>query len=448
MYYPQCQKFIVAILFFSLLLQSCGSNLNAIVEASKPKMTHKSGDSEQGSSQAYSLASGAPLVSLSPAVFPAAVRGAVIASSHCSLSASSTQSKSLSPTKDAVSMSDAQPSSRLFTASTGELVHFQQVGSQWQSVVQEGIGTMMHKRTLPVVSAGDIGTQLASLQRQDVWASRSRIHIMATSNPPYAPCVYLGKSGLLGGMPTQQAPLAAARANEVGEALGARDQEIAQTSNVPAADLRTRAFGAAEWKQYFGDVGSAPDLPSDMATILNSPCPFWPGKQVKDTHFLVLIPATVGGVPFTLNQLGELVQRPSHGGHSTKYSYYSDLVKAQIGEQSPPCSYWLLMTCDVLSGSPGKVYAHQKELVAGYASRGSVPYELPSVLEAATAILMHHAREGERLFGDVPWACTRCQEMVNGSYPAVVGGFASSGLNVFYCNCDYDGSGVACCRKF
>ena len=47
---------------------------------------------------------------------------------------------------------------------------------------------------------------LAGLQRQDVWACRSRIHIMATANPPYTPCVYLGKSGLLGGAPTQQVP--------------------------------------------------------------------------------------------------------------------------------------------------------------------------------------------------------------------------------------------------
>ena len=50
---------------------------------------------------------------------------------------------------------------------------------------------------------------LAGLQRQDVWACRSRIHIMATANPPYTPCVYLGKSGLLGGAPTQQVPSSA-----------------------------------------------------------------------------------------------------------------------------------------------------------------------------------------------------------------------------------------------
>ena len=209
-----------------------------------------------------------------------------------------------------------------------------------------------------------------------------------------------------------------------------------------------RTLGEVEWKHYFGDVGSAPDLPADMATILDGPCPFWPNKLVKDTHLLVLIPATVGGVPFTLNQLGELIQHPKNGGHRTKYRFYGDLVREQIGEASPPSSYWLLMTRDVLPGSRSAGYAAQKELVAGYASGGSVPYALPSVLEAATAILLHHAREGERLFGNDPWTYTRCQEMVDGHGPAVVGDFESSGLRI---RCNYFAHsfyGVACCRQF
>jgi hypothetical protein len=181
-----------------------------------------------------------------------------------------------------------------------------------------------------------------------------------------------------------------------------------------------------------------------MAAILDGPCPFWRDQLVKDTHLLVLIPATVGGVPFTLNLLGELVQRPSNGGHRTAYGYYHERVKTQIGEHSPPRSYWLLMTRDVLPGSRSAGYAHQKELV-----KASVPYELPSVLEAATAILMHHAREGERLFGARPWTYTRCQEKVDGNrFPVVVGGFESSGLGVSKFSSDYGSVGVACCRKF
>ena len=64
---------------------------------------------------------------------------------------------------------------------------------------------MMYRRTLPVVGSGNIGTLLSSLQGQDVWSSRSRIHVLSAPHMPSAPCVYVGKLGLLGGAPTQQA---------------------------------------------------------------------------------------------------------------------------------------------------------------------------------------------------------------------------------------------------
>jgi hypothetical protein len=187
-----------------------------------------------------------------------------------------------------------------------------------------------------------------------------------------------------------------------------------------------------------------------MATILDSPCPFWRDQLVKDTHLLVLIPAIVGGVPFTLNQLGELIKRPKNGGHSTKYSFYGNLVKTQIGEASPPRSYWVLMTRDVLPDSRSQTYDAQKALVAAYASKLGLPYEMPHALEAAAAILLHHAREGERLFGDAPWTYTRCQDKVDENrYPVVVGGFSSRGLRVNHSNnLVRNFHGVSCLREF
>jgi hypothetical protein len=164
---------------------------------------------------------------------------------------------------------------------------------------------------------------------------------------------------------------------------------------------------------------------------------------------LVLIPATVGGVPFTLNQLGELIKHPKNGGHSTKYRVYSDLVKSRIGEESPPRSYWLLMMRDIFPDSQDKTYDAQKALVAAYASKLGLPYEMPHALAAVTAILLHHAREGERLLGDHPWTYTRCQEVLNG-YPILVGGFSFGGPHVSQLSSDYSypGIGVSCCRQF
>ena len=524
----RCLWGATTVLLCALLSQNCQSQLNALEEESPAAAPPQSGW-QPPASEALTQPLGYPLSPLStttthkPKVPPAAFAG-ISPSAGLHTAASTTRARNIF----------TQDPHRPFTASTGELVRFQQVGSQWQAVVQGKNSSHTPQRTLSVVSSCDISKQLASWQRQDIWSSRSRIHIMATSYPPYTPCVYLGKSGLLGGGTAQQAPLAVvvaradaardkalaranaerdkavaranaerdkavarvnvardeavaranaardkavaradlarykavarantarykavarantaryetvARANEAEST--ARDQEIAQTSNALAAALTP--LGEAEWKQYFGDVGSAPDLPSDMAAVLDGPCPFWSNKKVRDTHLLVLIPATVGGVPFTLNRLGELITHPNNGGHKTKYSYYNKHVKAQIGEQSPPRSYWLLMTRDVLPESQNKSYAAQKELVAGYASGGSVPYELPSVLEVATAILMHHAREGERLFGSHPLTHTRCQEVVDVGCPAVVGYFKASGLHVSPYDFVSSYSGVTCCRKF
>jgi hypothetical protein len=231
---------------------------------------------------------------------------------------------------------------------------------------------------------------------------------------------------------------------------------------VPTTMLRSgtviplMVFGAQAWNQYYGEVGEEPALPADMEVTLDASCPFWPGKQVKDTHLLVLIPAQVDGKPFTLDLLVELIKSPKGGGNETQCRYYDSAVQSQVGNETQASSYWVLLTRDVLPGSRCKGYGAQKELVSAHASRTGLHYKMPKALEAATAILTHHVRTGERLYGDDPRTYTRCQELIHysfGDYPSVVGGFEPSGLDVYvdyghdYC-CDHDCSGIAGFRKF
>jgi NLR family CARD domain-containing protein 3 len=224
------------------------------------------------------------------------------------------------------------------------------------------------------------------------------------------------------------------------------------TSTPATASIPSMAIGPQEWARYFGEVGEAPPLPADIDKILESPCPFWPAKQVKDTHLLVLVPATVGGEPFTLDLLGELVKKTNKGGRKACYGSYDTAVKGELGTQSPPASYWVLMTRDVLPGSRNQTYDAQKALVAKHASSTGLPYELPAALEAATAILLHHAHTGERLYANrSPYTYTRCREKVQvcrNQYPVVVGGFSSGGIAVNYYDNDDDCFGVSCLRKF
>ncbi len=204
------------------------------------------------------------------------------------------------------------------------------------------------------------------------------------------------------------------------------------------------AFGRDLWAKYFGDVGIEPPLRSEILSILQSPCPFWSGKKVQETHLLVLIPQTVNGKPLTLKSLGELVQSPKQGP-KTEYSrlstgdYYADTPAEP--------SHWVLMTRDVIPGSLNKPYADQQKLVTNVSS-----YQVPKIIEAAVCIFMEHARTGAQLYSDNPLTYTRCQEKYDKDWQLVVGGFGAAGLDVcyYFYDVDFGGGyvGVGGLRKF
>ena len=206
-------------------------------------------------------------------------------------------------------------------------------------------------------------------------------------------------------------------------------------------------IGKMLWERYYGHVGSEPSLPSNIEEVMNSPCPFWREKQVKETHLLALIPSHVAGKPLTLDYLGELIKSPKGGGYGAKYDPYSEVHK-DIGSQSPASSYWILMTRDVLPGSGNKNYQNQCALVADHAKRTGLEYKVPGALEAAVVVLLHHVRSGERLYSSNPWTYTRCRNKDKNGNQRVVGGFTSEGLCVSYGPYAHGLFGVAGLRKF
>jgi serine/threonine protein kinase len=219
---------------------------------------------------------------------------------------------------------------------------------------------------------------------------------------------------------------------------------IAAVSVKPSVpNIPVMAFGKAQWEKYFGDIGVEPPLPSDIEQILNAPCPFFPGKKVRETHLLTLIPQTVNGQPLTLKSLGELVKAPNQG-HSTQYRYFD------IGEYtdpSAPVAHWALLTRDVIPGSRNKLYADQHALVASHAQKTRVPYQVPTILDAAVSIFIEYVHSGVRLYGDSPETFTRCHEKYDAKWQLIVGGFAPAGLYVDYVNGDDEYFGVGPLRK-
>jgi hypothetical protein len=210
-------------------------------------------------------------------------------------------------------------------------------------------------------------------------------------------------------------------------------------------DPKELALGKADWERFFGDVGEAPPIPKGMAEILKARCPFNPGKQVKDTHMLVLIPQTVNGKPFTLNLLQELIQKHKEK-EASRFTYYSDRVKNELGDKQFGEAHWILMTKDVIPDSQSKTYKEQKQLVK---KKGADVYELPRAIEAAASILMHYFKTNEHLYGQDPWILTRCQEAVTeNQWPVAIGRFSRGGLLVDDDWVARSIIGVAAVRKF
>jgi len=223
------------------------------------------------------------------------------------------------------------------------------------------------------------------------------------------------------------------------------------------------AFGADAWQVSFGvDVGEEPDLPPDIDAILDAKCPFTlvdenTERRVRDNHVLVLIPAAVDGEKFTLRKLGELTKKyfpDSKDGYNgltlvptePYYDDYENKSDEAKNEVLPDTPYWVLMTRGMLKDSPDKSYTDQKTMAAKYSGDG---YEIPHILEAATAILTHYVRTKEHLLGssDMYASCPAI-----GKFPQhlIIGGLdKKNGIGIFT---DSDGPqhchGVVCRRKF
>ena len=272
-------------------------------------------------------------------------------------------------------------------------------------------------------------SDIARLRRQLKGDLITRLPWLALSKS----CSYLGRSDI---------PYVARSCRKFNESI--------KTQEVQNSLIEEFAFGPKDWKRFFGDVGEVPPIPEVMPEILKSQCPFNPGKQVRDTHMLVLIPQKVNSRHFTLNLLEELIKKPQEK-NGTSLRFYPTFLKEALGDTQTEKSYWILMTKDVIRGSRNKTCDEHKQLVQEKEADG---YELPRVIEAATSILMHYFKTDERLYAErrcsvspMTYTYTRCQETVTietqRQRHVFIGGFSRGGLLA------YDGGGgLGGVRKF
>lgn len=193
-------------------------------------------------------------------------------------------------------------------------------------------------------------------------------------------------------------------------------------------------FGPEKWIQYFREIEIL-QRPKNIIKALNSPCPIWPGKKIKDTHILMLIPKSINGEEEILAGFSRLIKRSLKNEYGNGMNISIDPLLLNIlrkHHQSQP-SHWVLMTKDVIPGSTNKTYDEQEILVKKLAQESNAPYEIPTALDALICIYMYFVNCGIRLFNDDPKNYTRCQIINKNSADelnVVIGNFSLDHLDV------------------
>lgn len=180
--------------------------------------------------------------------------------------------------------------------------------------------------------------------------------------------------------------------------------------------FQKHAFGKKEWEKHYGNVGQEPKLNyRQMIKILCSPCPFWKGKKVYQTHMkFILIPKTVDGKKMSKVVLDHCVRNPKEG-NPTVLSYLLTEKLVFFEEIDEP--YYVLITDCVVPGTKGKSFQEQQDLV----TKIDPFYSIPKIMEIALGICSTHINSGSKEIYLFPAhrIVSRCQELMEGTSIAV-----------------------------
>lgn len=177
------------------------------------------------------------------------------------------------------------------------------------------------------------------------------------------------------------------------------------------------SFGASCWQESIGLTVQEPKIPNKIRDMLAAPCPFWNGKTVEETHLLCLVPKGL-----TTDALRDRIEDSSRkSSQATASRQWSK--KDEEGVEG----YWILITQKVLPNTKSSSPAAQERLLTKH------KYEIPTALEAATAILAAKHLGKYTLYPSRQKA-TRCSETSSYGGLLAVGGdpnilFATYGNN-------------------
>jgi hypothetical protein len=198
-------------------------------------------------------------------------------------------------------------------------------------------------------------------------------------------------------------------------------------------------FAVANWNTEYRirltpeQIAAIGNFPESEA-ILNSPCPFNPGKMIRETHF-----AFVGVDSITMMELQRLNPKATEPRF---YSYAPDAwyAKEKLATKIKLSLRWYLLLKDIVPGSENKTFEEQVAMLPK-------EYEVPSAVLETTKDLLHYKKTGEYVNSN---RYARTSDLVSDGRRVYVGLCDAGGAIVSYwSDAHRDGNvGVGACRKF
>lgn len=207
-------------------------------------------------------------------------------------------------------------------------------------------------------------------------------------------------------------------------------------------------FDVADWMALYdakftkGQLRKAGRFPWSE-DVLNSPCPFYKGKLVRDTHFAFLGLSRLNGAPLTVAKWLEL--HPAVG----QPKFYFDTDPWHVGQPHTDVATmqlrWYLLLKDIVPGSAGKTPEEQVAMLPH-------EYGVPTTIAEVTKDILVFRKTGTRPNSLLWAACTERTvktNKVSAGNISSVGNFDWHGLSVNL----WDGApnyrvGLGASRKF
>lgn len=158
-------------------------------------------------------------------------------------------------------------------------------------------------------------------------------------------------------------------------------------------------LGAEQWGAQGIDVGAIPPIPASITQeLLESECPMYPGRAIKDTHLLVLVPKTVNGEPYSARKLDELCAAWKGEGAAWITSFFAWQSEPWASEPQASSEWVLIPDSDerLRLSNEEKSFLCREEEARGGAPKEYPDYRAAKTVELLTSEVLHYLTDKER----------------------------------------------------